>query len=214
MGNLNLDSHHPIEFLHLLRSDLQLRHIALRMLARSSLRSTRAVGAVRNGAINTSKRAASSSSSAADSPFRLNVAGSVATAVAAGSVAWYYHLYGTELHAMTPAEEGLHATKYPWVQPDGPRHLIIKPSAVVSKSIKKSARPATPSAESHTDLWSELPTPSMRRRLWQRRTSTMTSLTTRVKSQSDPESSPTTSQAPTRTTKLPVLRTMVLFLRI
>merc|ERR1711977_153495 len=113
--NLNLDSHHPIEFLHLLRSDLQLRHIALRMLARSSLRSTRAVGAVRNGAINTSKRAASSSSSAADSPFRLNVAGSVATAVAAGSVAWYYHLYGTELHAMTPAEEGLHATKYPWV---------------------------------------------------------------------------------------------------
>merc|ERR1711939_978245 len=109
------DSHHPIEFLHLLRSDLQLRHIALRMLARSSLRSTRAVGAVRNGAINTSKRAASSSSSAADSPFRLNVAGSVATAVAAGSVAWYYHLYGTELHAMTPAEEGLHATKYPWV---------------------------------------------------------------------------------------------------
>merc|ERR1712225_11831 len=103
------------EFLHLLRSDLQLRHIALRMLARSSLRSTRAVGAVRNGAINTSKRAASSSSSAADSPFRLNVAGSVATAVAAGSVAWYYHLYGTELHAMTPAEEGLHATKYPWV---------------------------------------------------------------------------------------------------
>merc|ERR1712000_628699 len=100
---------------HLLRSDLQLRHIALRMLARSSLRSTRAVGAVRNGAINTSKRAASSSSSAADSPFRLNVAGSVATAVAAGSVAWYYHLYGTELHAMTPAEEGLHATKYPWV---------------------------------------------------------------------------------------------------
>merc|ERR1712093_932352 len=95
MGNLNLDSHHPIEFLHLLRSDLQLRHIALRMLARSSLRSTRAVGAVRNGAINTSKRAASSSSSAVDSPFRLNVA---------GSVAWYYHLYGTELHAMTPAE--------------------------------------------------------------------------------------------------------------
>jgi hypothetical protein len=24
----------------------------------------------------------------------------------AGSIAWYYHLYGTELHAMTPAEEG------------------------------------------------------------------------------------------------------------
>jgi hypothetical protein len=24
----------------------------------------------------------------------------------AGSIAWYYHLYGTELHAMTPTEEG------------------------------------------------------------------------------------------------------------
>jgi hypothetical protein len=24
----------------------------------------------------------------------------------AGSLAWYYHLYGTELHAMTPSEEG------------------------------------------------------------------------------------------------------------
>jgi hypothetical protein len=35
------------------------------------------------------------------------MAGSAATAVAIGSVAWYYHLYGTELHAMTPAEEGL-----------------------------------------------------------------------------------------------------------
>jgi len=85
------------------------------MLARSSLRSTRAVGTVRNAAVHTSKRAASSSSSTADSPFRLNVAGSAATAVAAGSIAWYYHLYGLELHAMTPVEEGLHATKYPWV---------------------------------------------------------------------------------------------------
>jgi len=35
------------------------------------------------------------------------MAGSAATAVAIGSVAWYYHVYGTELHAMTPAEEGL-----------------------------------------------------------------------------------------------------------
>lgn len=75
----------------------------------------RAVGAVRNGAVHTSKRAASSSSNAADaSPFRLNMAGSAATAVAIGSVAWYYHVYGTELHAMTPTEEGLHPTKYPW----------------------------------------------------------------------------------------------------
>jgi ubiquinol-cytochrome c reductase cytochrome c1 subunit len=35
------------------------------------------------------------------------MAGSAATAVAIGSVAWYFHLYGTELHAMTPVEEGL-----------------------------------------------------------------------------------------------------------
>lgn len=30
-------------------------------------------------------------------------------------MAWYYYLYGHELHAMTPAEEGLHPTQYPWV---------------------------------------------------------------------------------------------------
>jgi hypothetical protein len=35
------------------------------------------------------------------------MAGSAATAVAIGSMGWYYHLYGTELHAMTPTEEGL-----------------------------------------------------------------------------------------------------------
>ncbi|KAI4091648.1 MAG: hypothetical protein LQ344_003999 [Seirophora lacunosa] len=29
-------------------------------------------------------------------------------------MAWYWHLFGQEVHAMTPAEEGLHATKYPW----------------------------------------------------------------------------------------------------
>jgi hypothetical protein len=34
------------------------------------------------------------------------MAGSAATALAIGSMAWYYHLYGTELHAMTPTEEG------------------------------------------------------------------------------------------------------------
>jgi hypothetical protein len=34
------------------------------------------------------------------------MAGSAATALAIGSMAWYYHLYGTELHAMTPVEEG------------------------------------------------------------------------------------------------------------
>jgi hypothetical protein len=34
------------------------------------------------------------------------MAASGATALAIGSMAWYYHLYGTELHAMTPVEEG------------------------------------------------------------------------------------------------------------
>ncbi|TVY36309.1 Cytochrome c1,heme protein, mitochondrial [Lachnellula subtilissima] len=80
------------------------------MLARSRL----LVGSVRNAAVNTTKRAASTSAEAA-SPFKLNAAGTAATAVAIGSMAWYYHLYGPELHAMTPVEEGLHPTKYPWV---------------------------------------------------------------------------------------------------
>ncbi|KAH8815428.1 cytochrome c1 heme protein [Xylogone sp. PMI_703] len=86
------------------------------MLARSCLRSARVVGAVRNGAVKTTKRAASSSSSAADaaSPLQMNLAAGAATAFAAGTAAWYYHLYGRELNAMTPAEEGLHPTQYPW----------------------------------------------------------------------------------------------------
>ncbi|KAK3310353.1 cytochrome C1 family-domain-containing protein [Chaetomium strumarium] len=87
------------------------------MLARSCLRSTRAFAGARNGAVQITKRAASSSSSgsAAESPFRLNIAAAAATTVAAGSIAWYYHLYGPTADAMTPAEEGLHPTKYPWV---------------------------------------------------------------------------------------------------
>jgi hypothetical protein len=54
------------------------------------------------------QRAASSSSSGstADSPLRLNIAAVASTAVAAGSIAWYLHLYGPTAHAMTPAEEG------------------------------------------------------------------------------------------------------------
>lgn len=42
-----------------------------------------------------------------------------ATVAAVGSVAWYAHLYGTlpfigEVHANSPAEEGLHPPHYPW----------------------------------------------------------------------------------------------------
>ena len=47
-----------------------------------------------------------SSSSTSESPTKLNIAAVASTAVAIGSVAWYYHLYGSEAHAMTPAEEG------------------------------------------------------------------------------------------------------------
>ncbi|KAI1767657.1 3-deoxy-7-phosphoheptulonate synthase [Hypoxylon sp. FL1150] len=50
-----------------------------------------------------------------ESPMKLNVTVAASTALAIGSVAWYYHLYGSTAHAMTPAEEGLHPTKYPWV---------------------------------------------------------------------------------------------------
>ena len=34
------------------------------------------------------------------------MAGAAATSLAAGSMAWYYHLYGANAFAMTPAEEG------------------------------------------------------------------------------------------------------------
>ncbi|CAI4216514.1 unnamed protein product [Parascedosporium putredinis] len=85
------------------------------MFARSALRSTRTLAGARNGAANVSKRAASTSAHSDSYAARLNIAAIASTAVAAGSVAWYYHLYGSEAHAMTPAEEGLHATKYPWV---------------------------------------------------------------------------------------------------
>lgn len=54
------------------------------------------------------QRAASSSSgpNPEASPLRLNIAAAASTAVAVGSIAWYYHLYGPTAHAMTPAEEG------------------------------------------------------------------------------------------------------------
>ena len=38
--------------------------------------------------------------------FQLTMAGSAATVVAVGSIAWYFHLYGREIYAMTPQEEG------------------------------------------------------------------------------------------------------------
>ncbi|KAG6007169.1 cytochrome c1 [Claviceps maximensis] len=87
------------------------------MLARTCLRSTRTLNGLRNGVNNVSKRAASTSSGAAGeaSPARLNLAAIASTTIAAGSAAWYYHLYGPVAFAASPAEEGLHATAYPWV---------------------------------------------------------------------------------------------------
>ncbi|UKZ59572.1 uncharacterized protein TrAtP1_000873 [Trichoderma atroviride] len=85
------------------------------MLARSCLRPARTLNGLRNAAVNVSKRAASTSSGAEASPARLNIAAIASTTLAAGSLAWYYHLYGPVAFASAPAEEGLHATHYPWV---------------------------------------------------------------------------------------------------
>ncbi|ODM15338.1 hypothetical protein SI65_09279 [Aspergillus cristatus] len=57
------------------------------------------------------RRASSSTAGAESSPFYLTLTASVATAATIGSAAY---LYGQEAFAMTPAEEGLHATQYPW----------------------------------------------------------------------------------------------------
>ncbi|KAL9004660.1 MAG: hypothetical protein Q9188_002520 [Gyalolechia gomerana] len=89
------------------------------MLARQALRSARLAPSVRSPVGRTSTRASSSSTSksaseATSSPRALTLAGTAATAVAVGSLAWYWHLFGQDVYAMTPAEEGLHATKYPW----------------------------------------------------------------------------------------------------
>jgi len=84
------------------------------MLARSCVRSTRSVRLPLN---QTAKRASSSSSSSGDQASTLwkNAAtGGAATAIAVGSIGWYYHMFGRSAHAMTPVEEGLHATPYPW----------------------------------------------------------------------------------------------------
>lgn len=100
------------------------------MIARQILRSTRLASNVRNVGVGRTatvsfhsttssndaaeltvcliKRASSSeaASEANSSPLRWTLAGSAATAVAVGSMAWYYHMFGQEAYAMTPAEEG------------------------------------------------------------------------------------------------------------
>ncbi|KIX07088.1 cytochrome c1, heme protein, mitochondrial [Rhinocladiella mackenziei CBS 650.93] len=86
------------------------------MLAVSAIRRTSLRLAARNIVRKTTTRAASSSSTetTTSSPFYITATASAATAAAIGSIAWYYHLYGQEVFAMTPAEEGLHPAQYPW----------------------------------------------------------------------------------------------------
>jgi len=85
------------------------------MLARSSLRATRVVSAARNGATKTVQRNASTHSSTDSAASWKNAAVlSSSTALAIGTVGWYFYQFAPATHAMTPAEEGLHATQYPW----------------------------------------------------------------------------------------------------
>ncbi|KAF2084184.1 hypothetical protein K490DRAFT_68968 [Saccharata proteae CBS 121410] len=88
------------------------------MLARSCLRSARNITpAVRSSARTAGTRSASTASGSAEeaaASWKNTLGGSAATAFAIGTIGWYYHLYGRDVHAMTPAEEGLHPTQYPW----------------------------------------------------------------------------------------------------
>ncbi|EMC91083.1 hypothetical protein BAUCODRAFT_127002 [Baudoinia panamericana UAMH 10762] len=82
------------------------------MLARATLR---AAGAAKTGVTGLAKRNAStSSSSEAAAAWKNNALLASSTAFAIGSVAWYYYQFGRQPYAMTPQEEGLHATRYPW----------------------------------------------------------------------------------------------------
>ncbi|KAL1793008.1 hypothetical protein ACET3X_007990 [Alternaria dauci] len=85
------------------------------MLARSALRTARSAAATARNA-STKPRFASTSSSAdgTASAWKNNALPAGATIFAVGSTAWYWHLYGRQVDAMTPAEEGLHPTQYPW----------------------------------------------------------------------------------------------------
>ncbi|EUC43447.1 hypothetical protein COCMIDRAFT_100825 [Bipolaris oryzae ATCC 44560] len=87
------------------------------MLARSALRTARTAGAAtRNATSRPASRFASTSAYAegAASAWKNNALPAGATIFAVGSTAWYWHLYGRDVDAMTPAEEGLHPTQYPW----------------------------------------------------------------------------------------------------
>ncbi|EME39366.1 hypothetical protein DOTSEDRAFT_75165 [Dothistroma septosporum NZE10] len=85
------------------------------MLSRTAIKAARAFGAAKGAANNTAKRNASSQSSSESTASWGNTALlTSSTAAAAASVAFYWYQFGRPAYAMTPAEEGLHATQYPW----------------------------------------------------------------------------------------------------
>ncbi|PCH44374.1 hypothetical protein WOLCODRAFT_26722 [Wolfiporia cocos MD-104 SS10] len=98
------------------------------MFARLPKGALKGVGAARSTTFSSGARFSSrvrfaSTSSTASSAFEslINSRATLASATlfAVGSVAWYTSLYGTlpfigEVHASSPAEEGLHPPKYPW----------------------------------------------------------------------------------------------------
>merc|ERR1712000_655149 len=116
MGGDHLHSTLPTPPLSILCGLSQVLGLALyEMLARSGLRATRAFAAAKNGATCAAKRNASTQSGAENAASWKNTALlSSSTALAIGSCAWYYYQFGRPAYAMTPAEEGLHATAYPW----------------------------------------------------------------------------------------------------
>ncbi|GJE91129.1 cytochrome c1 [Phanerochaete sordida] len=82
-------------------------------------RSTVAANVARNGLRVRHASTKSSASSAFESFLNSRATLAGATVAAVGSVAWYAHLYGSlpfigEVHANSPAEEGLHSPSYPW----------------------------------------------------------------------------------------------------
>ncbi|PWW72082.1 hypothetical protein C7212DRAFT_354799 [Tuber magnatum] len=85
------------------------------MFARSCLRS----GTILKNVVRQSTRRTTSTNTgnAAKNDRGLNIAGTLSTVAAVGSIGLYYQQYGfgfSEVHAMTMAEEGLHPAHYPW----------------------------------------------------------------------------------------------------
>ncbi|KAK6538108.1 cytochrome c1 [Orbilia ellipsospora] len=85
------------------------------MFSRSCLRQTSRLSrslpvrqAIRRNTTDASKTASEASQPG------LTAAAYAATAVAIASSGWYFYQYGPTVHALSPAEEGLHPTKYPW----------------------------------------------------------------------------------------------------